>query len=67
MGVAMLGRKVMLDNLVAGITDEELDYLVRRIGSRRVAEVANAQNTCRACGGDSSHPWCPAHEDDGYG
>ena len=33
------GRSVMLDNLAAGITEEELYYLIRRIGTHRVYEA----------------------------
>lgn len=33
------GRHIMLDNLVAGITDHELEYLIQRIGVSRVTRM----------------------------
>lgn len=42
----LTGRRVMLDNLSAGIQDDEIDYLVSRIGINRVkASVNRAEAT----------------------
>ena len=39
--MSMTGRTVMLDNIAAGVADDEIDYLITKIGVARVKECLN--------------------------